>query len=107
MKSAALALSLLIAPLLAAEDSPRVVWVKAKCALCHGLDGKGQTDTGKKTNTPDLTPTAIEKLSDEQLAAKISSGHRKMPSFHRQLDAAKMKQLVRFLRELGEPSAGR
>ena len=77
-----------------------MVWVKAKCALCHGLDGKGQTDTGKKTNTPDLTIAALGKLSDEQIAAKINGGQRKMPSFHRQLDAARTKLLVRYLREL-------
>ena len=84
-----------------------MVWVKSKCALCHGLDGKGQTDTGKKTNTPDLTTSAIEKLSDEQLIAKISAGHRKMPAFYKQLDAAKVKLLVRYIRELGGPNAGR
>lgn len=27
---------------------------KAKCAMCHGPDGKGQTPTGKSTKVRDL-----------------------------------------------------
>ena len=77
----ALAALLLIANTASAVDSPGEVWVKAKCALCHGIDGSSQTERGKKLHAPDLRSPATQKLSDETLARKISSGHERMPSF--------------------------
>ena len=99
-RAAALAVALLLSPLALAGDSPRQVWVKAKCALCHGLDGAGQTDTGKKTNTPDLRTPAIQKLTDAELIARIAGGHRKMPSFSKRMDASMARLLVQYIRSL-------
>jgi mono/diheme cytochrome c family protein len=92
-------------PLTAAE-SPRDVWVKTKCALCHGIDGRGQTDTGKKTNAPDLTTPEIRKLTDERLATSIAGGHKRMPSFRRQVDPKRVEKLIAYIRAL-PPAAER
>jgi mono/diheme cytochrome c family protein len=100
MRAAVVAVALLLAPLALAKDTPRQAWVKAKCALCHGLDGAGKTDTGKKTNTPDLRTPAIQKLSDAEMIAKIAGGHRKMPAFSKRMDASTARLLVQYIREL-------
>ena len=67
----AIAVSILVvvltAPCLAAE-TPHALWVKAKCALCHGEDGRGDTPSGKQTHVPDLRSDEVQKKSDEELA---------------------------------------
>lgn len=41
---------------------------KAKCASCHGADGKAQTEQGKKLKIPDMTTAAWQaKTSDARL----------------------------------------
>jgi mono/diheme cytochrome c family protein len=97
-----LACVLLGAPLLWAADSPRLAWVKAKCALCHGIDGKGETDTGKRVHTPDLRKPEIQKLDDEAMIKAINAGHRGMPSFRKQLSAENVRLLVSYIRGFKE-----
>ena len=48
---------------------------KAKCAMCHGADGKGK-DAMK---TRDLSSADVQKQSDAELSAIISNGKGKMP----------------------------
>jgi mono/diheme cytochrome c family protein len=93
---------LIIAPTLSAADSPRDEWIKAKCALCHGTDGSSQTDTGRKVHAPDLRTPEVQKLSDETLATNIARGHKGMPSFRAQVDAARMRILISYLRGLAK-----
>ena len=48
---------------------------KAKCASCHGVDGKGETDQGKKMGLPDMTTAAWQKgVTDDQMRKSISAG---------------------------------
>ena len=50
---------------------------KAKCAACHGDDGKGQTDAGKKLGVSDMTQAAWQKqVTDEQMKTAITKGVR-------------------------------
>ncbi|HEX6902088.1 MAG TPA: c-type cytochrome [Thermoanaerobaculia bacterium] len=48
------------------------------CASCHGNDGKGQTDLGKRfyPRAPDMTLAATQSLSDGELFAIIENGIR-------------------------------
>ena len=57
---------------------------KAKCASCHGANGKGQTDQGKKMGIADYT------AADRQ----------KMDPFKDKLDAAQIDSLVGYVRSL-------
>ena len=48
---------------------------KAKCSACHGDDGKGQTDAGKKLGVSDMSQAVWQKkLSDAQLTTAITQG---------------------------------
>lgn len=48
---------------------------KAKCTSCHGADGKGQTDTGKKMGVKDYTTAEWQKSrTDAQLKEAILGG---------------------------------
>ncbi len=59
-----------------AQSDPKTLraW-KAKCAACHGEDGKAQTDAGKKLGVSDMTQAAWQKrFSDDQMKSAITKG---------------------------------
>lgn len=73
---------------------------KAKCAACHGADGKGDTGMGRMNKIRDLGSDDVQKQSDEELAKIISDGKNKMPAYGKSLKADEVKQLVTFIRSL-------
>jgi mono/diheme cytochrome c family protein len=88
-------LALLALPLasFAAEAAADVY--KAKCAMCHGPDGKG-----KMAGTKDLASADVQKQSDADLAATITKGKGKMPKYEDKLTADQVKDLVGYIRSL-------
>ncbi len=74
---------------------------KAKCAMCHGPDGKGETATGKTMKVKDLGSEEVQKMSDADLSAAISSGKGKMPPY-KTLTADQVKDLVAYIRTFGK-----
>ena len=70
---------------------------KAKCTLCHGVDGKGQTPAGKGLHARDLTSADVQKQSDTDLAYVIAQGRNKMPKFGG-LSSEQIASLVKHIR---------
>jgi cytochrome c len=57
-----------------ADPKTQRAW-KAKCAACHGEDGKGQTDAGKKLGVTDMTTAAWQKrVTDDQIKTAMTKG---------------------------------
>lgn len=75
---------------------------KAKCAMCHGPDGAGNTPMGKKLNVRDLRSAEVQKQSDTDLMHVIGQGKAKMPAFGKSLSEDQIKVLVSRIRELGK-----
>jgi mono/diheme cytochrome c family protein len=75
---------------------------KAKCAMCHGPDGAGDTTMGKKLKVRDLRSADVQKQTDAQLADIISKGKSPMQGYEKSLDKAKIDDLVAYLREQGK-----
>jgi len=75
---------------------------KAKCAMCHGADGKGATPAGKSMGAHDFSSAEIQKLTDAQLAGIITNGKNKMPAYGKSLKEAEIKDLVTYIRQLGK-----
>jgi len=75
---------------------------KAKCAMCHGADGGGDTTMGKKMKVRDLRSADVQKQTDAQLAEIISKGKSPMQGYDKTLDKAKIDDVVAYLRELGK-----
>jgi cytochrome c6 len=73
---------------------------KAKCAPCHGPDGKGETPMGKAVKARDLGSDEVQKESDAQFTETISNGKGKMPAYKGKLTDDQIKQLVSFIRTL-------
>ena len=82
---------------------------KAKCASCHGADGKGATDQGAKMGIGDYTSAAWQKsVTDAQIKTAIADGvnrekagkKQEMEGYKDKLDAAQIDSLVAFVRSL-------
>jgi cytochrome c6 len=66
----------------------------AKCAACHGKDGKG-TAIGQKMGAHDLTAL---KDSEAQIAATITNGKGKMSPYKGKLSDEEIKSLAKFVK---------
>jgi cytochrome c5 len=73
---------------------------KAKCAMCHGADGSGNTPAGKAMKAQDFHDPAIVKASDSDLVQAITKGKNKMPAYGTQLSQDQIKGLVAHIRDL-------
>lgn len=93
------AIGFLSAP--ARADNPGEATYKAKCAMCHGPDGKGETTTGKAMKVKDLASEDIQKQSDAELSDAISKGKGKMPAY-KTLTAEQVKDLVGYIRSFAK-----
>jgi cytochrome c6 len=74
---------------------------KAKCAMCHGPDGKGST-MGVKMGVHDFTSADVQGQSDLQLTATITKGKGKMPSYDGKLKDTEITGLVAYIRGLAK-----
>jgi cytochrome c6 len=70
---------------------------KAKCAVCHGADGKGG-----KMGTRDFASAEVQKETDAQLIDAITKGRGKMPSYEGKLKDSEIKDLVAYIRGLAK-----
>ena len=69
---------------------------KAKCAMCHGADGKGKASMANS----DLTAADVQKMSDADLSGAITNGKPpKMPA-SKSLTPEQVKDLVSYIRTL-------
>src|ERR1035437_1114972 len=71
---------------------------KAKCAMCHGPDGSGDTPTGKMMKAADLRSADIQKAPDSEFSDAISKGRNKMPAVGKTFKPEEVKGLVAFVR---------
>jgi mono/diheme cytochrome c family protein len=78
---------------------------KAKCAMCHGPDGKGEVPMGKKLNARNLGSTEVQSQSDAQLVEVVTKGKNKMPAYDGKLKPDEIKALVAYIRELAKKSS--
>ena len=73
---------------------------KAKCAVCHGADGSGNTPMGQKMKLSDLRSPNVQKQSDDELTAIITKGKPPMPAYGKSLSPADIRQLVAYIRSI-------
>jgi cytochrome c6 len=95
------AMLLYAAPLRAQEAASTY---KAKCAMCHGADGKGDTPAGKKLGARDFASPEVEKETDAELIEITAKGKNKMPGYEKSLKESEIKDLVAYIRELAKKS---
>jgi len=74
---------------------------KAKCAMCHGADGKASA-TGIKMGAHDFTSADVQKQNDAQLTEIITKGKGKMPPYEGKLKDTEVKDLVAYIRSFAK-----
>jgi mono/diheme cytochrome c family protein len=98
---ALLAVAFLFAAPLRADDAASLF--KAKCAVCHGADGSGNTAMGKQMQSPDLRSEEVQKQTDAQLIDATANGKgKKMPAYKGKLTDDQIKGLVGYIRDLAK-----
>ena len=70
---------------------------KAKCAMCHGPDGKGG-----KMGTRDFASPEVKAETDAQLIGIVTKGKGKMPAYDGKLKDTEIKDLVAYIRSLAK-----
>lgn len=93
----------------AAPDKKTERLWKSKCASCHGADGKGDTEQGKKMKVGNMATPAWQKShTDDQIRDAILNGvktekdgvKKEMDPYKDELSPDQVKALVDFIRAL-------
>lgn len=75
---------------------------KAKCAMCHGADGRGYTAGGKALHSGNFQDPGVRKMTDPELTLIITNGIRRMPAFKTRLTKEDIQGLVAYIHVLQE-----
>jgi mono/diheme cytochrome c family protein len=76
------------------------------CSVCHGDNGKGQTEEGRKKKARDLTNAKWQDtIDDARIVRSITKGHDEMPAFRKKLTESEIKALAAEVRSLAKKSS--
>ena len=81
-------------------DEKSATLYKAKCAVCHGASGKGDSPAGKSMGVVSFSDPAVAGKSDADLRAVIEKGKNKMPAYGKSLKPEEIQGLVAYIRSL-------
>ncbi len=73
---------------------------KAKCAYCHGTDGKGDLPLAKKLGVRDFASPEVQKKTDKELINITTQGKNNMPGYQSSLTKSQIKDLVAYVHEI-------
>jgi len=73
---------------------------KAKCSMCHGADGTGNTPMGKNMKLRSLKSPEDIKETDAELVKQTKDGVGKMQGYAGKLTDAQIQDVVTYIRTL-------
>lgn len=86
-------------------QDPKELFAKAKCVTCHGEDGRGDTEKGRKLKAADFTsPKWSEETSDKEIRETIRNGIKdkkgrvRMPGYATKLTPGQIEELRAYVR---------
>jgi mono/diheme cytochrome c family protein len=86
-------------------QDPKELFTKSKCVACHGEDGRGDTEKGRKLKVPDFTsPKWSEETTDKEIRETIRNGTKdkkgnvRMPGYRTKLTARQINELGAYVR---------
>ena len=86
-------------------QDPKDLFAKSKCVTCHGEDGRGDTEKGRKLKAPDFTSGKwSDETSDKEIRETIRNGTKdkkgnvRMPAYRTKLTAGQIKALGEYVR---------
>lgn len=69
------------------------------CARCHGSDGTGGTDLGRKLEVPDIKAEG-KNLSGAKIVRVIANGKAEMPGFAKTMSKKQIAAVAAYVRKL-------
>ncbi|WP_263358964.1 c-type cytochrome [Acidicapsa ligni] len=72
----------------------------AKCQMCHGADGMGNTPAGKAMKAIPFNDPQILNQSDADLIAATKNGKGKMPAYSGKLSDGDIKSVIAYVHTL-------
>ena len=90
----------LSAPASFADSQAGADLFKAKCAMCHGAQGKGDTAMGKNLKLKDFGSDDVQNVHDSEMKTLIENGKGKMPAFKGKLTDKQLGDIIQFVRTL-------
>ena len=99
-KLASLAAGLVLMAGPARSDDKSVSLYKAKCAVCHGPSGKGDSPAGKSMGVLSFSDPKVAGRTDAELMGAIEKGKGKMPAYGKSLKPDEIQGLVAYIRSL-------
>jgi cytochrome c6 len=73
---------------------------KAKCQMCHGPDGTGNTPAGRAIKAASFKSPVLVKAPDADLITAVKNGKGKMPAYGGKLTDDQIKAAVAYIRTL-------
>ena len=95
----ALTLMLALACMAVAQSNGRLSY-QAKCAVCHGSTGHGDTSTGVQLHVTSFADPSVLAMSDTILQGLIVNGSEKMPAYKGKLPDAEVTNLIQYIHKL-------
>jgi mono/diheme cytochrome c family protein len=84
----------------AMAQQPGEASYKAKCAMCHGADGTGNTPVGKSLKLRSLKSPEDIRATDAELFKQTKDGVGKMQGYAGKLTDAQIQDVVAYIRTL-------
>jgi len=100
MKAAVLVLALAAGTAMGFAQSGGEATYKAKCQMCHGATGTGDTPAGKAMKVKSFADPILIKMSDTAILGLTKNGTGKMPSFKDKLTDSQIQEVIVFVHEL-------
>lgn len=73
---------------------------KAKCQMCHGPDGSGNTPAGKMMKAVSFKSPELVKKTNAELITATEDGKGKMPAYKGKLTDEQIKDVIAYIRTL-------
>ena len=86
----------------ACAATPAKTLYQKKCAMCHGIDGRGYTAGGKALHSGNFQDPGVRKMTDPELTLIIANGIKRMPAFKNRLSKEDIQNLVGYIHVLQE-----
>lgn len=99
-KTAVLGLALLATGTMSFAQSGGEATYKAKCQMCHGATGAGDTPAGKAMKVKSFKDPEAAKMSDSAMLAITKNGAGKMPAYKDKLSDSQIKDVIAYIRTL-------
>lgn len=92
------AVAALMAGVMAFAQSQGAATYKARCQMCHGMEGTPNPGIAKAMGVKSAKDPAVKGMSETQMIEETTNGKGKMPAFKGKLTEGQIKDAVTYFR---------